>query len=208
MLNPSLDGTDGNQGRQRKIYSTTDKTDRRIIKLLELNSKFTQSDLAKELGLSQATIAMRLSKLQNNSLLVQSHAVNYMALGLQMCRVDIQTTEEDKVMAWAIRCPLFVNGSKGLAEKPMSLYFVTEDVDMFHYIVDEHLKKISGVTRVDLTIIRDWIKPYALQLDLDYSNVERPPCGVDPYCPRCPSNPKYDGRVWNHQRLADLIANK
>lgn len=208
MIDSTVEGTDPKPGRQRKIYGTTDKTDRRIVKLLQLNSKFTQSDLAKELGLSQATIAMRLSKLQNNSLLVQSHAVNYMALGLQMCRVDVQTLDEEKVMTWAIRCPLFVNGSKGLAEKPMSLFFVTEDVDMFHYIVDEHLKKVPGVTGVELTLIRDWVKPYALQLDLDYSNSEKPPCGFDPYCPRCPSNPNYNGRVWDHQRLADLIGNK
>ncbi len=156
--------------------------------------------------MSQASIAMRLSKLESSSLLVQSRSVNYVTLGLQMCRVDVQTLDEDKVMAWALKCPLFMNASKGLAEKAMSLYFVAEDLEMFHYIIDEHLKKIPGVARVDLTLIREWMRPYALQLDLDYTNVPAPPCGLNPYCPRCPSNPKYNGKVWNHRRLRDLVS--
>jgi DNA-binding Lrp family transcriptional regulator len=183
----------------------SDRADRRIITLLEINPKLSQSELAKELGMSQSSIALRLSRLQESSLLVLSRSVNYVLLGLQMCRVDVETNDVDKVIEWAKRCPLFVNASKGIGDRPLSLYFTAEDIEMFHYILDKHLKMIEGVSDLTFTMIRGWERPYSLALDLNYANKDRPPCGMEPYCPRCPSNPKYNGKVWNHQRLRDLM---
>ena len=189
----------------REPKNNADKMDRKIIALLEVSPQLTQSDIAKQLGMSQSSIAVRLYKLQHSQILVESTGINYAVLGIQMCRADVKASSEDNVLSWARRCPLFINASRGIGENSLSLYFTAEDNDMFHYIVDEHLRKIEGVSEVKFVIIRSWERPYMLQLDLDYANKENPPCGMNPYCPKCPSNPKYNGRIWNHKRLKDLL---
>ncbi len=190
---------------ERELGVNSHDTDRKIIALLEIDSKLTQADLAKRLGMSQSSIAARLYNLHRRNLLVDSSGVNYAVLGIEMCRVDVRGSAGNLVISWAKKCPLFINASTGIGDNSLSLYFAAEDNDMFHYLVDEHLKKIEGVSEVKFTLIRSWERPYITQLDLDYTNKENPPCGMNPYCPKCPSNPHYNGKIWNHERLKDLV---
>jgi DNA-binding Lrp family transcriptional regulator len=190
-----------------KGRSRVDRADRKIIAMLEVNPRLTQSEIAKELGVSQSSIALRLYKLKKSSLLMEASGVNYETLGMQMCRVDVDTTNDKKVLNWAQKCPLFINASEGTGEDALSLYFSAEDNDSFHEIIDEHLRKIESVNGVHFAVIRSWYRPFMLQLNLDYTNREKPPCEMMPYCEKCPTNPKYNGRIWNHKRLRELIQN-
>ena len=194
-----------NSGRIQKKKDAMDKQDRKIIALLEIDPKLSQSDIAKEIGLAQSSIAVRMYKLKESSILVESSGVNYEVLGMLMCRVDVATSNEEEVLKWAEKCPLFMNASKGIGRFALSLFFTAEDVETFHYLIDEHILKIDGVSDASFQMIRSWQRPFILQLNLDYSNSEKPPCGMFPYCPKCPSNPRYNGRIWNHQRLQDLV---
>ena len=194
-----------NLNSDRELTASSDNIDRKIIALLEIDPKLTQADLAKRLGMSQSSIAARLYNLHRGNLLVDSSGVNYAVLGIEMCRVEVKSSAENLVISWAKKCPLFINASTGIGDNSLSLYFAAEDNDMFHYLVDEHLRKIEGVSEVKFTLIRSWERPYIIQLDLDYTNKENPPCGMNPYCPKCPSNPHYNGKIWNHKRLRDLM---
>lgn len=195
--------------RHRHVSSAylPDKVDRRIIALLEESPFINQMAIAKKLGVSQATVAARLAALRKSSLLVEVHGINYELLGMMMSRVDVDCDEEKNVLGWAEKCPLFINASKGIGENNLSLFFATEDMEMFEYLVNQHLRSLKGVNSVDFNIIQSWVRPFTLMLNLDYDNMPKPPCATMPYCPRCPSNPKYNGRVWNHQRLVDIVEN-
>ena len=64
-----------------------DKTDLRILKILQENSKITNLELSKRIGLSAAPTLERVKKLENNDVIESYHAVvKSTALGL-----DVQT---------------------------------------------------------------------------------------------------------------------
>ena len=64
-----------------------DKTDLRILKILQENSKITNLELSKRIGLSAAPTLERVKKLENNNVIESYHAVvKSTALGL-----DVQT---------------------------------------------------------------------------------------------------------------------
>ncbi|MDX1477548.1 MAG: Lrp/AsnC family transcriptional regulator [Saprospiraceae bacterium] len=62
-----------------------DKTDAKILQILQQNSKITNLDLSKRIGLSPAPTLERVKKLENNGIIESYHAhVNAKALGLQV----------------------------------------------------------------------------------------------------------------------------
>ncbi len=122
-------------------------------------------------------------------------------LGMSMCRVDVDTIDPKTLIDWARKCPLFVNSVRAVGRTGAMLLFLGEDIKTLHSIVDEHLSKINGVRNYEMTLFDAWERPFFLKLDLRYSNEVNPPCGMLPFCMKCPSNPKYDGSVWNNQRL-------
>lgn len=62
-----------------------DKLDSRILQILQENSKITNLDLSKRIGLSPAPTLERVKKLENNGIIESYHAkVNEHALGLQV----------------------------------------------------------------------------------------------------------------------------
>jgi Lrp/AsnC family transcriptional regulator len=179
------------------LASVLDSTNRRIIALLQSDPDMIQSDIARRLRISQSAVAARLDKLQKSGVFEIFPSLNIARLGLQMGKIDVGTTNLDAVMGWARRCPLLVNASIGVGGQNLSLFFVAEDLEMFQYIVDSHIRRIDGVTDLNFVPILQWAKGFTTQLNLAVAKSETPPCGMAPYCPKCPANPLYNGRVWN-----------
>ncbi len=62
-----------------------DKTDLKILRILQENSKITNLDLSKKIGLSPAPTLERVKKLENNRVILSYHAqVNPQMLGLNV----------------------------------------------------------------------------------------------------------------------------
>ena len=65
--------------------SKLDKIDLKILKLLQENSKITNLDLSKRIGLSPAPTLERVKKLENSKVIESYHAkVNSQAIGLNV----------------------------------------------------------------------------------------------------------------------------
>lgn len=182
-----------------------DRIDRRIVSLVQDNPKLTQVEIAEKLGISQSAVGIRLTKLRESNLLVEADVVNYEALGMTMCRVDVDAADPSVLLQWCRRCPLFINSSSCIGRMAISVFFLGEDIKTFRTIIDEHIRKFEGVRNLEITIIDSWERPFYLKLDLRYSNQANPPCEMLPYCKKCPSNPEYDGNVWNNMRLFSEI---
>ena len=180
--------------------SLLDKTNRQIISLLEENPMLSQTEIAEELGLSQSSIALRLDKLRKSGIMNETIGIQYKKLGLQMCRADVSCSDPDLVLNWSTKCPLLVNSSVGVGGNNVSVFIACEDFEMFQYVVDEHIRRLEGVSTVYFHPIVDWAKDYIIRIALDAPKTEVPPCQLMPYCPRCPSNPKYNGKIWNNTK--------
>lgn len=119
-------------------------------------------------------------------------------IGLRMGRVDVSTTRIHQVLEWAKKCPLFVNCTVGIGGENVSLFLVSEDMEMFQYLVEHHIRKVPGVKNLSFNPILQWSKDNYVSLPLVVPRREHPPCGVEPFCPRCPANPNYNGRIWEN----------
>jgi len=177
-----------------------DSINRTIIDLLLVHPQITQVELAKKLAMSQSSIAVRLEKLRTSGLVETSIGLDLSRLGLRMGRIDVATGKVDNVLEWATKCPLFVNSTLGIGGNNVSLFMVSEDMEMFQYIVEHHGRKIRGVTNLSFNPILQWSKDNFVPLQLDVPKRESPPCGLLPFCPKCPANPNYEGKIWLNGR--------
>ncbi len=177
--------------------SLLDKTNKQIIDLLERDAFASQIEIAKQLGLSQSSIALRLDRLRRSGILTETAGVHLKMIGLEMSRSDANCSDSHAVLDWAKSCPLFINGTVGVGGTNVSLYFTAEDIEMFQYIIDEHIRKIDGVSAIHFSPIVNWAKDYIAPVPMGIQRSAEPPCQMLPYCPRCPANPDYNGTVWN-----------
>lgn len=158
----------------------------------------SQLNVAKKVGISQSAIALRMEKLRSSELISSLVGLKLEKLGLKMGRVDLSTSDIGMLNTWAEKCPLFVNSSLGIGGPNVSLYILSEDMDMFQYIIEHHIRKLKGVSHLTFLPILTWLKPQYVPVSLDVDKRPSPPCGVFPYCPRCPANPLYDGKIWQN----------
>jgi DNA-binding Lrp family transcriptional regulator len=190
----------GNSSNHLKALSLLDETNKKIISLVERNVAISQSEIAKELGLSQSSIALRLEKLRKSELLIEETGIEVRKLGLQMCRADLSCSDIPRVLNWARSCPLLVNGTVSVGHHNVTLYFMAEDIEMFQEIIDEHLRKLPGVGEVIFSPIVSWVKNSGVAVPLDVKKTKTPPCAMLPFCHRCPTNPDYNGSIWDGAR--------
>jgi DNA-binding Lrp family transcriptional regulator len=189
---------DGHYGSFQDFDSLLDKSNRIILSILGRDPTLSQVEIAKQLGLSQSSVALRLQKLINSGILVAKAGIDFQRLGVSATVARVLTSETDLVVNWAKSCPLFILGSVGIGADQLSLMFVTEDYDMMNAVINLHLRKLAGVKNVEASPIVSWIGEdrVALPLDLAISKSDSPPCAMMPYCPNCPANPGYKGRIW------------
>ena len=109
------------QSDQSYNISLLDDVNRKIISLLEDNVFLSQTEIAKNLGLSQSSIALRLDKLRKSGILMESAGVYLKKIGLEMCRVDASSSEPRATIEWSRSSPLFTNGSVGVGCNNVSL---------------------------------------------------------------------------------------
>ena len=192
--------------RSRLLKEVLDKTNRIIVRKLQENPELSQTELAKAVSMSQSSIALRLQKIFGSGLIRDPININYKKLGLSMARIDVTAKDAHAVLDWARRCPLCVNGSRTLDRTNLSLYFVSEDLESLNWIIDSHLRKIDGITDISCQMITSWAWDDALhmRLDLDTEREDAPPCGITPFCPKCPRNPEYEGQVWAQESLHEF----
>lgn len=108
-----------------------DKVDLKILKILQENSKITNLDLSKRVGLSPAPTLERVKKLENNDVVMAYQAkVNPTALGLNVqtfVLVDLAWQEEDALEN-------FINKLHDI-EEVVECYIITGEADFLLKII-------------------------------------------------------------------------
>jgi DNA-binding Lrp family transcriptional regulator len=108
-----------------------DKVDLKILKILQENSKITNLDLSKRVGLSPAPTLERVKKLENHDVVTAYQAkVNPTALGLNVqtfVLVDLAWQEEDALEN-------FINKLHNI-EEVVECYIITGEADFLLKII-------------------------------------------------------------------------
>ncbi|MDY6965120.1 MAG: Lrp/AsnC family transcriptional regulator [Halobacteriota archaeon] len=183
-----------------------DEKDRKIMTLLSDNPDISQDEIAREVGLSQPSVAMRLKKLRESGAIVNVSGVNPLKIGFYLAKVDFTTDNTTKILDTFKDCPYFLNGFIVSGRNNMSLLFVGDDISTLEAIVDYHLRALKEVQNVDFNIIIGVAKDLVMPMKMNVEKSDMPPCGIDfnckdctihgDRCMGCPVTGHYRGSLW------------
>jgi len=184
-----------------------DEKDRRIISLLEENPQISQSDIAREVNLSQPSVGVRIRKLSEKGAIHYQVGMNFKTVGLNLAKVDVTAQNTPRLLEIFNGCPFFLNGLITSGERNLCMFFMGEDVASLEAIVDKHLRTNSLVSNVNFDVVAAPIKDFVFPVKLDIDgkncqaeiNCEECPFYNSDRCLGCPITPWYRGRFWPHK---------
>jgi Lrp/AsnC family transcriptional regulator, regulator for asnA, asnC and gidA len=140
---------------------TIDRTDRKIIQLLQKDGRLSNTVIARALGVSEATVRTRLNRLINDGFIQIVAVSNPLKLGFDITgvirivvdikKIDHITRELDRIDAvW------FVVQTTGRSD--IYTEFVVRSIDDLNHLIYEEINRIDGVIRTDTSLILKFIK--------------------------------------------------
>jgi DNA-binding Lrp family transcriptional regulator len=166
---------------------TFDEKDKAILTMFSRNPGVSQDAIAKEIGLRQPSVAVRLRKLKDRGALEIQAGIDPFRIGLQMAKVDITSSNPAKVLDMFRNCPYFLNGFIVSGRDNLTLLFVAEQISTLEAIVDGHLRRLPEVTNVDFNIVIMAAKNMVMPVQLVWKKGEKQACGITEYCKDCDS---------------------
>ena len=182
-----------------------DEKDRLIISLLHDDQSISQEEIAKEIGLSQPSVAMRIKKLRDRGMIDEILGVNLNKVGLYVAIVLIRTSNTTKILHMFRECPFFLNGFVISGDKNLMLLLAGEDLASLESIIDERLRPDADVQSADFNIMISSLKDFVMPMKMIERPLKQPPCGVEykecqafyeNRCFGCPATTRYKGSFW------------
>jgi DNA-binding Lrp family transcriptional regulator len=178
-----------------------DPTDKKVLRKLAEKPGITQSELAKELGMTQPSVNGRLRKLRELGILVDEATINPMKMGLSMAIVDVVCKNPHKVVAPIMRCPYLINAFTLSGEENLRLIFVAENVSTLEALVERHLRNSPDVIDTKFNIV---LSTFNVPLVAVSQIFCAKPCSracrtcedFKKRCLGCPAGPDYQGELF------------
>ena len=164
-----------------------DNKDRAIIALYSKNPGISQEEIAREIGFSQSSVAVRIRKLREKGALVTQTGINPLKMGLSMAKVDVSAEDSLLILELLRDCPYFSNGFIMSGKHNLCLFLIAENVSTIDAIVNHHIRSHESVTDVEFNIVIDSEKDSVVPIALTSKVAKVPPCGVHPDCASCRS---------------------
>ena len=146
-----------NGGKNRGI----DATDREIIKLLQMDGRIPNTQIAKDLSISEATVRTRLNRLIEEEYIQIVAVSNPLKLGFKTVgylKIDIDITKIDHIIQELKKLnPIwFIVLATG--ESDIYTEFVTKSTEELNDLIFNKIYKIDGVIRTHTSMILKFIK--------------------------------------------------
>ncbi|HPK10691.1 MAG TPA: Lrp/AsnC family transcriptional regulator [Saprospiraceae bacterium] len=155
-----------------------DKTDLKILRLLQENSKITNLDLSKKIGLSPAPTLERVKKLENTGVIQSYHAkVDSTKIGLNVktfVLVSLAWQKEnalDNFISKVNRIDEITECYIITGDADFLLKIVTKDIATYEQLLFKTLSQIEEIERLRTLMTLSKVKK-AKVLPFDYENVE------------------------------------
>jgi Lrp/AsnC family transcriptional regulator for asnA, asnC and gidA len=138
-----------------------DKIDCRMIELLQKDGRIPNTDIAKEIGISEATVRSRLNRLIEEGY-IQIVAVSnpiklgFKIVGILRIKVDITKIEKVTKELSKIKSIWFVVHATG--DSDIYTEFVARSLDELNDIIFNKVYKIDGIVRTETSLILKYIK--------------------------------------------------
>lgn len=143
-----------------------DDKDVRIVTLLMKDPKVSQQEIAKNLGLSQPSVAVRISKLEKKGIISFSAGISFEKSKLHLVRVDFTSNNATATLEELKSCPFFVNGFLMSGQNNASIFLVGVDLVKIEEIINKHLRLNPQVSSITVNVIVSSAKDFVFQIDL------------------------------------------
>jgi Lrp/AsnC family transcriptional regulator for asnA, asnC and gidA len=148
-----------NNGPGRK--KTIDAVDCRMIELLQKDGRISHTDIAKTIGISEATVRTRLQRLIQEKYIQIVAVSNPLKLGFEVVgtiRVHVDVKKMDRIIR-ELRTlkPLWhiVQTTSGTG---IDTEFVLKSLDDLNRLIFDQINRIDGVLRTETTLFLNYIK--------------------------------------------------
>ena len=123
-----------------------DEKDRIIISLFANHSNISQEEIARQINLSQPSVAIRIKKLKENGALETQTGIYPLKMGLYMAKVDISSNDPTAILDMFKNCPYFANGFSISGKNNLCLFFISENIATLEAIVNGHIRPNQSVS--------------------------------------------------------------
>lgn len=146
-----------NNGRKRKI----DAIDCKIIKLLQVDGRISNTRMAKDLSISEATVRTRLNRLIKEEYIQIVAVSNPLKLGFEtvgILKINVNITQIDHVIRElkTLKPIWFIVHATGGSD--IYTEFVTKSTKDLNDLIFNRIYKINGVIRTETSIILKYVK--------------------------------------------------
>ncbi len=193
-----------------------DDIDRKIISIIFKDPGVTQVRLAKKIGLTQAAISTRLSRLREMGVVDKGCMIaNPLSLGLELMSIDVYTEHRAAIMEKFRHCPCMINMFCFADEANRVEMLMIGERKQLEYCVTKHIRRNATITSTVTRRITDLQKSIGMiahgtMMDDEHRRSEQydlpcndTPCNRCEYyvdnggeCYGCPFTVFYRGRFW------------
>ena len=146
----------------KKKKKPLDRIDREIIRLLQKDGRISNTDMAKEIDISEATVRTRLNRLidteilqivaVSNPLKLGFNVVGHLRIAVEIDRIEQVAAELKKIQAlWFI--VITTGASTGIDAE-----FTVESMADLNELVINQVGSIQGVIKVETTLTLNFVK--------------------------------------------------
>ncbi len=153
---PAANGT-----AKKKKRRSLDRIDREMIRLLQQDGRIANTEIAKQIGISEATVRTRLNRLTSEGIIQIVAVSNPFKIGfeivgiIRICcdleKIDHITEELEKLEeVW------FIVNATGNSD--IYTEFITRSLEDLNELIYKKINKIDGVTRTETSLIMNYSK--------------------------------------------------
>jgi Lrp/AsnC family transcriptional regulator for asnA, asnC and gidA len=145
------------QNRRKSI----DPIDRRMIELLQKDGRVSNTEIAKSIGISEATVRTRLQRLIREEYIQIVAVSNPLKLGFKVVgtiRIHVEIKKIDKIIheLKAIKALWHIVQTTGGAG--IDTEFVLKSLDELNGLIFKRINRIDGVLRTEITLFLNYVK--------------------------------------------------
>jgi Lrp/AsnC family transcriptional regulator for asnA, asnC and gidA len=145
----------------RKHKEKIDKVDCDIISLLQKDGRLSNTTIAKELGISEATVRTRLNRLLNEGFIQIVAVSNPIKLGFEVSgiiSITIDSRRLDSITKALKQLEPVWYVVKTTGSTDIYTEFVLNSMDDLNDLIYNKINRIDGVLRTETSIILEFIK--------------------------------------------------
>ncbi len=145
------------QPRSRRL----DAVDRSLIELLQRDGRISHSELARRIGISEATVRSRLQRLIREEIIQVVAVSNPLKLGFGVVgslRLEVEVPRLERILRELQAIPSLWHIVQTAGGGAIDAEFVLQNLDELRILLYERIGRIQGVRRTETTLFLHYVK--------------------------------------------------